>query len=404
MPAYNKHKPFQLMLKTSGATCNLACRYCYYLGKKHEEDHSCNSKIINYSLLEKAIREYILENPSNPSFVWHGGEPLLAPLEFYQNVLEIQKKYARNIYVENSIQTNGTLLNDNYCEFFAKNNWLVGISIDGPKDIHDKYRKTADGKPTFEKVMKGIELLKKHGVQWNAMAVISDYCAKYPNRFYEFFKGISCQFIQFTPLVERNLKESSKLASLQDEGVISNYSVRPESWGNFLCDIFDKWIAKDVGEIFIQIFESTLANWLNITPGVCTMSDSCSSSLVLSHNGDIYPCDHFVFPHYKLGNLYEQNFTQLRDNRKIKNFALMKTELLPDECKQCEFYFACKGECPRNRFCKSLSGQPYANYLCGGYKKFFKHASPYMDYLKQEFLARRPLKSVMNFRAGKYRT
>lgn len=389
---------FSLMLKGAGAACNLACKYCYYLEKEKLSGVACDAKRISEALLEKSVREYIQANPWGANFVWHGGEPLLAPLEFYERVVELQKKYANGVNIENSIQTNGTLLNDSWCEFFARNNWLVGVSIDGPEDIHNKYRKTFDGRGTFESVMRGINLLNKHGAEWNAMAVVSDYCAETPDAFYSFFKSISCRFIQFTPVVERI--SNGSLASLEDDGELAPYSVSPDSWGDFLCAVFDRWVASDVGRVFVQIFESTLANWLKLTPGVCTLSDSCGSSMVLNANGDVYPCDHFVFKGYKIGNLYRQNFDQLCDSGGFKRFSKMKTQLLPDECKRCQYYFACRGECPRNRFCKSPSGQPYSNYLCSGYKKFFEHVRPYMDYLKREFLAQRPLDSVMNFRVN----
>ncbi len=389
---------FSLMLKSAGAACNLACKYCYYLEKEKLSGVACDAKHISEALLEKSVREYIQANPWGANFVWHGGEPLLAPLEFYERVVELQKKYANGVNIENSIQTNGTLLNDSWCEFFARNNWLVGVSIDGPEDIHNKYRKTFDGRGTFESVMRGINLLNKHGAEWNAMAVVSDYCAETPDAFYSFFKSISFRFIQFTPVVERI--SNGSLASLEDDGELVPYSVSPDSWGDFLCAVFDRWVASDVGRVFVQIFESTLANWLKLTPGVCTLSDSCGSSMVLNANGDVYPCDHFVFKGYKIGNLYKQNFDQLCDSGGFKRFSKMKTQLLPDECKRCQYYFACRGECPRNRFCKSPSGQPYSNYLCYGYKKFFEHVRPYMDYLKREFLAQRPLDSVMNFRVN----
>lgn len=390
--------PFGLMVKSAGAVCNLACKYCYYLEKGSLSGVACEGGRINEALLEKAVREYIYANPWGASFIWHGGEPLLAPLEFYEKVVELQRKYANGVNIENSIQTNGTLLNDAWCEFFAKNNWLVGVSIDGPEDVHNKYRKTFDGRGTFESVMDGINLLNKHGAEWNAMAVVSDYCAENPDAFYGFFKSISCRFIQFTPVVERISKGG--LASLEDDGELAPYSVSPEAWGNFLCAVFDRWVASDVGKVFVQIFESTLANWLKLTPGVCTLSDSCGSSMVLNTNGDVYPCDHFVFRGYKIGNLYRQNFTQLCDGGGFRKFSKIKTRLLPDECRRCEYYFACRGECPRNRFCKSPSGQPYANYLCSGYKAYFKHVRPYMDYMKREFLEQRPLDSVMNFRVN----
>ena len=259
-------KPLYIMTKPVGAVCNLACDYCYYLEKSklYEEQPR---HVMSDELLEKFIKEYI-QSQTMPQvlFTWHGGETLMRPLVFYKKALELQKKYAGGRTIDNCIQTNGTLLTDEWCEFFRENNFLVGISIDGPQEFHDEYRKNKMGQPSFYKVMKGINLLKKHGVEWNAMAVVNDYNADYPLDFYRFFRDeLDCHYIQFTPIVERlsNRADGLRLSSLkQKDGELASFSITPEQWGNFLCTIFDEWVLNDVGNYYIQLFDSTLANWV----------------------------------------------------------------------------------------------------------------------------------------------
>lgn len=325
-------KPLYVMVKPVGAVCNLACEYCYYLEKanlyKENPKH-----VMSDELLEKFIDEYI-NSQTMPQvlFTWHGGETLMRPLSFYKKAMELQKKYARGRTIDNCIQTNGTLLTDEWCEFFRENNWLVGVSIDGPQEFHDEYRKNKMGKPSFVKVMQGINLLKKHGVEWNAMAVVNDFNAEYPLDFYNFFKEIDCHYIQFAPIVERIVshQDGRHLASLAEgkEGALADFSVSPEQWGNFLCTIFDEWVKEDVGKFFIQIFDSTLANWMGEQPGVCTMAKHCGHAGVMEFNGDVYSCDHFVFPEYKLGNIYSQTLVEMMHSERQHNFGTMKYQSL----------------------------------------------------------------------------
>ena len=273
-------KPLYVMLKPVGAVCNLACDYCYYLEKS--KLYQNNPKhVMSEELLEKFIEEYInSQTMPQVMFTWHGGETLMRPLSFYKKAMELQKKYARGRTIDNSIQTNGTMLTDEWCEFFCENNWLVGVSIDGPQEFHDEYRKNKQGKPSFVKVMQGINLLKKHGVEWNGMAVVNDYNADYPLEFYNFFKEIGCHYIQFAPIVERVFghQDGRHLASLADReevAELADFSISPEQWGNFLCTLFDEWVKKDVGTYYIQLFDSTLANWIGEQPGVCSMAKTC---------------------------------------------------------------------------------------------------------------------------------
>ena len=393
-------KPLYVMLKPAGAHCNLACKYCYYLEKNNLYQNS-HRHLMSDEMLEQFTREYI-EAQTMPQvlFTWHGGEPLMRSIDFYKKALALQKKYAHGKQIDNAIQTNGTLLTDEWCEFFAKNHWLVGISIDGPQEYHDHYRMTPAGKPSWEKVMQGISLLKKHRVEWNAMAVVNAYNAEHPLEFYHFFRDNGCQYLQFTPIVERltEHEDGRTLASLADDREIplADASVTPQQWGNFLCTIFDDWVRHDVGKTFVEIFDCTLANWMGVLPGICAYSKECGHAGVMEHNGDVYSCDHFVFPEYKLGNIREQSLIDMLYGEKQQAFSRLKHTSLPRQCKECDMEFACHGECPKNRFEKDKYGEPGLNYLCQGYYQYYTHVSPYMDFMKRELLAQRPPANIMN--------
>lgn len=393
-------KPMYIMLKPAGSLCNMRCQYCYYLekGQMYKED---KNRVISDSMLETFIKNYI-ESQTLPQvlFTWHGGETLMRPVSFYKRALELQRYYAGGRQIDNCIQTNGTLITEEWCKFFKENNFLVGVSIDGPQEFHDEYRKTASGGPSFQKVMKGIQLLNKYGVEWNALAVINDFNADYPLDFYHFFKEIGCHFIQFTPIVERKVSRTDGLTlapGMEEGGELLDFSVTPEQWGTFLCEIFDEWVRNDVGDYYIQLFDATLANWVGQVPGVCTMAEECGHAGVMEYNGDVYSCDHFVFPEYRLGNLGERSLYELMNSEKQKEFAKNKKKRLPQQCQECEFLFACHGECPKNRFVKDEYGNPGLNYLCKGYKMFFDHVAPYMDFMKAEFLAERAPANIMAY-------
>lgn len=393
-------KPLYVMLKPAGAHCNLACKYCYYLEKNNLYQNS-HRHLMSDEMLEQFTREYI-EAQTMPQvlFTWHGGEPLMRSIDFYKKALALQKKYAHGKQIDNVIQTNGTLLTDEWCEFFAQNHWLVGISIDGPQEYHDHYRVTPDGKPSWEKVIQGISLLKKHRVEWNAMAVVNAYNAEHPLEFYHFFRDNGCQYLQFTPIVERltEHEDGRTLASLADDREIplADASVTPQQWGNFLCTIFDDWVRHDVGKTFVEIFDCTLANWMGVLPGICAYSKECGHAGVMEHNGDVYSCDHFVFPEYKLGNIREQSLIDMLYGEKQQAFSRLKHTSLPRQCKECDMEFACHGECPKNRFEKDKYGEPGLNYLCQGYYQYYTHVAPYMDFMKRELLAQRPPANIMN--------
>lgn len=392
-------KPLYVMLKPAGAHCNLACKYCYYL-EKNKLYPTAQRHLMSDEMLEQFTREYIEAQTMNQVlFTWHGGEPLLRSIDFYRKALSLQQKYAGGRRIDNVIQTNGTLLTDEWCEFFAQNHWLVGISIDGPQPYHDHYRLTAAGKPSWQKVMQGIKLLKKHGVEWNAMAVVNAYNVNHPLEFYRFFKENGCQFLQFTPIVERLTRheDGRTLASLadKDEISLSEASVTPEQWGYFLCAIFDEWVRKDVGKIFVEIFDCTLANWMGVSPGICAYSKECGHAGVMEHNGDVYSCDHFVFPEYKLGNIRDHSLIDMLYGEQQQEFSRLKHSSLPRQCKECDMEFACHGECPKNRFMKDKYGDSGLNYLCPGYYHYYQHVAPYMDYMKQELMAQRPPSNIM---------
>ncbi|MCH3991600.1 MAG: anaerobic sulfatase-maturation protein [Prevotella sp.] len=391
-------RPLYVMLKPAGSLCNLACKYCYYL-EKGNLYKQYKDRVISDELLEKFVKDYI-ESQTLPQvlFTWHGGETLMRPISFYKKALELETRYAGGRQIDNCIQTNGTLLTDEWCEFFKENNFLVGVSIDGPQEFHDEYRRTRSGKPSFQKVMNGIRLLNKHGVEWNALAVINDFNADYPLDFYHFFKDIHCKYIQFTPIVERIVNRTDGLTlapGMQEQGKLADFSITAEQWGNFLCTIFDEWVREDVGDYYIQLFDATLANWSGVAPGICDMARECGHAAVMEFNGDVYCCDHFVYPEYKLGNLHEKTLTEILYSKRQQDFGKAKYKSLPRQCRECEFLFACDGECPKNRFLKDKYGEFGLNYLCKGYYRFFKHVAPYMDFMKKELDAHRPPANVM---------
>ena len=394
-------RPLYIMAKPVGALCNLACDYCYYLEKSKLYPHHPVS-LMSDELLEKFVEEYILSQTApQVLFTWHGGETLMRPLAFYQKAMELQHKYAHGRMIDNCIQTNGTLLTDEWCRFFHENHWLVGVSIDGPQKYHDAYRKNRQGLPSFTQVMKGIESLNKYDVEWNAMAVVNRLNADAPLEFYHFFKQIECHYIQFAPIVERIVRHADgrHLAAVDEssEEGLAEFSVLPRQWGDFLCTLFDEWVRKDVGRYFVQLFDATLANWVGEQPGVCTLAPTCGQAGVMEFNGDVYSCDHFVFPQYKLGNIYSKSLVEMMYSERQMRFGQAKRTALPTQCVECPYLFACNGECPKNRFCMTKDGESGLNYLCKGYYQFFSHVAPYMDFMKGELLAQRAPANIMAY-------
>ena len=393
--------PLYIMTKPAGSLCNLACKYCYYTEKAKLYPDQPRA-VMSDALLEKFVKEYIeMQTSPHVLFTWHGGEPLMRPLAFYRKALALQKKYAGGRIINNAIQTNGTLITEEWAIFLKENNFLVGISIDGPQEFHDAYRRSSTGRPSWLQVMQGIRLLNRHGVEWNAMAVVNRMIGDHPLKFYHFFKEIGCRYIQFTPVVERLYRhpDGRLLASPIEGSVIepTDFSVTPEQWGEFLCTLFDEWVRKDVGEYFIQIFDSTLAGWMGVPPSVCSLAETCGHAAAMEFNGDLYSCDHYVFPEFKLGNIRNKSLVSMMYSPEQLRFGTAKRDLLTRQCKECKFLFVCHGECPRNRFVNSEDGEAGHNYLCQGYYRFFNYAVPYMDFMKKCLLENRPASEVMNW-------
>lgn len=393
-------RPLYLMAKPAGAACNLRCSYCYYLEKR--DLYQGSSQLMDEETLELFIKEYI-ESQTTPEvmFIWHGGEPLLRPIAFYQRALELQQRYAKGRKIDNCIQTNATLLTDEWCKFLQKNNFLVGVSIDGPRHMHDALRKRVQGEGSYSDVIHAIRLLAKYHIEWNAMATVNAINVEHPMEFYRFFRDeLECRYLQFTPVVERTHILEGRCRLLhgsEPDGVVTPYSVTAKQWGEFLCAIFDEWVHNDVGEMFVQLFDTTLANWVGAPAGVCTMSKYCGQGAAIEHNGDVYSCDHFVFPEYKLGNIHNNSLISMMYGTKQREFGEAKYRSLPKQCRKCRYEFACHGECPRNRFISTADGQHGLNYLCEGYHAFFTKAHKAMDYMSQQLKQGLPPANVMNW-------
>ncbi len=359
-------KSFNIMVFPSGPLCNLNCGYCYYLDKINYYKDTISFKM-GYEVLEEFTRQYIEAQPEPVvSFGWQGGEPTLRGLDFFRKAVELQKKYLPADWeLQNNFQTNAVLLDDNWCQFFKKNNFLVGVSLDGPTWLHNKYRRDKQGNSTHERVIEGIRLLQKYRVDFNILCVVHEKNSKYPLEVYNHFKEIGVDFIQFIPLVEKS-----------KEGTIRESSVKPEDFGHFLITIFDEWLKKDYGSIFIQVFEEAVRRWAGYGPGLCIFSKTCGKAVVLEHNGDLYSCDHFVYPEHKLGNIKNTSITEMINSIQQHEFGSQKFRSLPGKCLECEVAFICQGGCPKNRIYNT--SEEGLNYLCSGYKMFFKYIDPYM--------------------------
>ncbi|AKB50907.1 Putative arylsulfatase regulatory protein [Methanosarcina barkeri str. Wiesmoor] len=361
-----------VLAKPTGAICNLACSYCFFLAK--EALYPGSKFRMSDKVLENYIRQLIEAHHSpQVTVAWQGGEPTLMGIDFYRRAIELQEKYRKpGISFENTMQTNGTLLDDEWCRFFKENNFLIGISIDGPRELHDAYRVDKKGNGTFDQVMKGLRLLQKHGVEYNVLTTVNRANADYPLEVYRFLRDeAGTDWMQFIPVVERINEEGHTLYQRGD--TVSNRSVQPEQFGNFLNHIFDEWVRNDVGKIFVQTFEASARRWLGMPSGMCVFEETCGTGLALEHNGDLYSCDHFVEPDYLLGNIMEKEISELAALEKQYRFGQDKCDTLPQVCRECEVLFACQGECPKNRFLTTPAGETGLNYLCEGWKAFFRH-------------------------------
>jgi len=392
---------FQVMLKPAGPSCNLNCSYCYYL-EKNKLFGSAGTRM-SEELLEEFTKQFI-EAHEVPvvMFTWQGGEPTLMGLDFFKKAVAFQKKYSGGKRIDNAFQTNGTMLNDEWCIFLRENNMLVGISIDGPEQNHDHYRRTKSGAPTFKRVMRGIELLHKHKVEFNTLSVVNDYNVSMATETYRFLKQIGSGFMQFLPVVER-ISESRDdnslklIAPIHGDAGLAPWTVGAKDYGKFLITIFNEWVRNDVAKYYVQIFDSTLANYVGENPGICVFNETCGDALAMEHNGDIFACDHFVYPEYFLGNIFKKRLIDLVKSQQQFDFGIDKRNKLPRYCLQCDVRYACHGECPKHRFLQTPDDQPGLNYLCEGYKLFFKHVEPYMEFMAKELKAKRAPANVMNW-------
>lgn len=384
-------KPLHIMAKPHGPICNLNCTYCYYLEKEKLYSAGAREFRMNDRVLEAYVRQYIQAQPSqHVSFAWQGGEPTLLGIPFFERVIELQKIHANGNTVDNAFQTNGTLLDDAWGEFLARNKFLVGLSIDGPEEFHDAYRLDKGGQPTFARVLRGLNILKKHGVEFNTLTVVNRKNSYHPQKVYRFLKEIGSKYLQFIPIVEQVATEpdANGLVLLKpfarQETHVSEWSVEPLQFGKFLTGVFDQWVLRDVGRTFVQTFDVALEAWAKQPQSLCVFAPRCGQAIVIEHNGDLYSCDHFVYPDNRLGNILEKPLATLASSTQQSRFAEGKSLGLPSDCRNCEVRFACNGECPKHRFEKTVSGEYGLNYLCAGYKHFFHHIDPYMRFMANE--------------------
>ncbi len=384
---------FHAMVKPIGPICNLDCKYCYYLEK--EKLYPRNDRFrMPPEVLERYIREYIAAQPGpEVNFAWQGGEPTLLGVGFFEEVVALEKKYGDGRKITNALQTNGTRLDDAWGEFLAREGFLVGISIDGPPDLHNTWRVDKRGRDSSPEVLRGLEVLHKHGVETNTLTVLNRTNAAEPERVYDYLtRELGSKYLQFIPLVERKANTAARALELdlapppdpsrtaakdEAEARVTPWSVLPSQFGEFLVRVFDRWVRRDVGQVFVQLFDVQLGHWMGSGPGLCVFAPTCGNAVAMEHNGDVYSCDHYVYPDFKLGNLMEAPLADLINQPRQVAFGDAKRDTLPRQCRECRYLFACHGECPKHRFIRSKHGEPGLNYLCEGYYRFFEHADPY---------------------------
>ncbi|MFH1498004.1 MAG: anaerobic sulfatase maturase [Verrucomicrobiota bacterium] len=422
--------PFHLMIKPAGPACNLDCTYCFYLEKERLYDPGARFRMTDETL-ETLVRDYLAANPGDAPVVfgWQGGEPTLMGVDFFRRAVSLQKRYGAGRVIENAFQTNGTRIDDTWAAFLKENDFLVGVSIDGPRALHDKYRVDKGGKPTWHAVMRGIETLKRHRVDFNTLTCVNRETAQKPLEIYRFLRGIGSTFLQFIPIVERlpdaRARElrlalatpppqtdchllSDKPAGTAAVGTAGDldarptdaprmtpWSVRPGDYGRFLTTIFDRWVRRDVGRIHIQLFDVALGKWLGLPGGICVHAETCGRALAMEHNGDVYSCDHYVYPDHRLGNLHESPLASLVDSERQRAFGLAKLDTLPRRCLDCPMHFACAGGCPKHRFDHTEDGEPGLNHLCRDYLAFFAHVDRPMRMMAQLYRAGRAPAEIM---------
>jgi len=403
---------FQLMIKPGGPSCNLRCTYCYYLPK--ERYFTNGGTKMSLGTLEELTRQFIgSRDRGTVSFAWQGGEPTLMGIDFFRKAVALQGKYRRpGVAIENTLQTNGTLLDDQWCQFLRDHHFLVGLSVDGPGPLHDLYRKDRKGKPTSGSVVRASRLLRNHGVEFNTLTVVNRENARHPLQVYRFLRNvIGARYMQFIPCVEPRDFESvppqrwnvEALPSLDDPearpdakgSFVTEWSVDPEDYGSFLIKIFDEWVRRDVGKVFVINLEAALGSWLGLPSSTCTFADRCGNALAIEHDGSVYSCDHYVYPEHRLGLIHESDLIGLATSDRQSRFGQEKADGLPNACRECEFLFACHGECPKNRFLSDPNGGTGLNYLCKGLQRFFVHIDPWMRFMAGELRAGRKAENVM---------
>jgi uncharacterized protein len=389
-----------VIAKPIGPVCNLRCAYCFYLEKEALYPRGERWKMSDETL-EAYVRQYIEAQPvivDQIDFAFQGGEPTLLGLDFFRRVVELQEKYAPpGKRIHNSLQTNGILLDDAWCEFLREHNFLVGLSIDGPANLHDKYRRDREGRGTFERVTRAMRRLFRHRVEFNALTCVNRTNGDHPIRVYRFLRDAGIQFIQFIPIVEPlpEVRAAGAPKGVKPERVVSERSVLPDQFGRFLIAVFDEWVRNDVGRVFVRDFDQALACWAGVGASLCIYTKECGRAAAIEHNGDLYSCDHFVDPEHKLGNILQTPIAQLANSPRQERFGRDKWVKLPGCCRRCEVLFACHGACPKDRFLQSPDGEPGLNFLCAGYKAFFKHVDPYMKFMADEVRAGRPAAGIM---------
>jgi uncharacterized protein len=395
--------PIHVLAKPVGPICNLDCKYCFYLEKEVLFPNTSKWEM-SPEVLEGFIRQYIeQQNTDEIYFAWQGGEPTLLGVAYFEQIIALENKYANGKRIHNAFQTNGVLLDDRWGNFLAKNKFLVGISIDGPEELHDTYRVDKGGQPTFRRVIRGIEILRNNRVEFNTLTTVHHGNSSHPLQVYRFLKGIGSGVMQFIPIVERMAQQSTTngliliAPSFGDNARVTSWSVKPVDYGNFLCAIFDEWVRSDVGLQFVQIFEESLQMWSGMPSNICIFKKTCGSALAIEHTGDLYSCDHFVYPEYHLGNILERPLAELAGSQRQQEFGNAKFDSLPQQCMRCDVRFACNGECPKHRFAYTEDGEPGLNYLCAGYMKFFRHIDPYMRFMADQLRKRQSPANVMRW-------
>lgn len=396
MPGADTPPAFHVMAKPRGAVCNLGCHYCFFL--KKEKLYPGSDFRMSDEVLESYIRQMLdAHRGRRVTIAWQGGEPTLMGLDFFRKSIEYQRKHRRpGAVIENTIQTNGVIVDEEWCRFLHEQKFLVGLSLDGPEELHNAYRMDKAGRPVFDKVMRAARLMQRHEVEFNILATVNAANADHPIEVYRFFRDVvGAQFIQFIPIVERDNE-----SGFVEGNAVTERSVKPEQYGRFLTAIFDEWIRRDVGRVFVNHFDAALASWAEAPPATCTTAPTCGFAMALEHNGDLYSCDHFVEPKYLLGNIVERPLIELAASEKQRTFGQDKRDKLPRHCRDCEVLFACHGECPKNRLLKTPDDEPGLNYLCAGLKLFFAHIDRPMRMMAELLRRKQAPAEIMRILAG----